>query len=91
MTGVQTCALPIFLTPKIMGKALGLNPAIILLSLSVWGTLLGLIGMIIALPLTTLLLAYYEEYIINRGDEPQSEKQAVENTFNDITNSHPLK
>lgn len=79
------------LTPKIMGKALGLNPAIILLSLSVWGTLLGLIGMIIALPLTTLLLAYYEEYIINRGDEPQSEKQAVENTFNDITNSHPLK
>lgn len=55
------------LTPKIMGKALGLNPAIILLSLSVWGTLLGLIGMIIALPLTTLLLAYYEEYIIRRG------------------------
>ena len=53
------------LTPKIMGKAMGLNPAIILLSLSVWGTLLGLIGMIIALPLTTLCLAYYQEYIIN--------------------------
>lgn len=55
------------LTPKIMGKAMGLNPAIILLSLSVWGTLLGLIGMIIALPLTTLLIAYYEEYIIDRS------------------------
>ena len=52
------------LTPKIMGKVMGLNPAIILLSLSVWGTLLGLIGMIIALPLTTLLIAYYEEYVI---------------------------
>ena len=50
-----------------MGKAMGLNPAIILLSLSVWGTLLGLIGMIIALPLTTLLLAYYEEYVIRPG------------------------
>ena len=62
------------LTPKIMGKALGLNPAIILLSLSIWGTLLGLIGMIIALPLTTLLLAYYEEYVINRNDEPPCEK-----------------
>lgn len=56
------------LTPKIMGKAMGLNPAIILLSLSIWGTLLGLIGMIIALPLTTLCLAYYDEYIIKRGD-----------------------
>lgn len=55
----------LFLTPKIMGKAMGLNPAIILLSLSVWGTLLGLIGMIIALPLTTLLLSYYNHYIIH--------------------------
>lgn len=55
------------LTPKILGKAMGLNPALILLSLSVWGTLLGLIGMIIALPLTTILLAYYQEYVIERA------------------------
>lgn len=27
----------LFLTPKVMGKAMGMNPAIILLSLSVWG------------------------------------------------------
>ena len=53
----------LFLTPKIMGKAMGLNPAIILLSLSIWGTLLGFLGLIIALPLTTLLLAYYDEYL----------------------------
>lgn len=53
----------LFLTPKIMGKAMGLNPAIILLSLSVWGTLLGFLGLIIALPLTTLLLGYYDEYL----------------------------
>ncbi len=50
-------------TPKIMGSALGLNPAILLLSLSVWGTLLGFIGLIIALPLTTLLIAYYQRYV----------------------------
>ncbi len=42
----------------------GLNPAIILLSLSVWGSLMGIIGMIIALPMTTLLLAYYHEYVV---------------------------
>ncbi len=53
----------LILTPKIMGKAMGLNPAIILLSLSIWGSLLGFLGLIIALPLTTLLLAYYDEYI----------------------------
>lgn len=55
-----------YLVPKIMGKITGLNPAIILLSLSIWGSLMGLIGMIIALPLTTLLLSYYQRFIINR-------------------------
>ena len=64
---VSQCVCDYILTPKIMGKAMGLNPAIILLALSVWGTLMGLIGMIIALPLTTLLLSYYQTYVINRA------------------------
>ena len=64
-------------TPKIMGKAMGLNPAILLLSLSVWGTLLGFIGLIIALPLTTILIAYYQRYITKEGDErPQNEEKS---------------
>ncbi len=82
---VSQCICDYVLTPKIMGKALGLNPAIILLSLSVWGTLLGLIGMIIALPLTTLLLAYYEEFVINRSDNTPAEKLDDESTLNSIT------
>lgn len=53
------------LTPKIMGRVTGLNSAIILLSLSIWGSLLGVLGMIIALPLTTLLITYYQKYIIH--------------------------
>ena len=54
-----------YIVPKIMGKITGLNPAIILLSLSVWGSLMGMLGMIIALPCTTLLLSYYQRYIKN--------------------------
>ena len=53
-----------FLVPKIMGSAMGLNPAVILLSLSVWGALLGFIGLIIALPLTTLLISYYRQFVL---------------------------
>ena len=53
-----------FLTPRIMGHVMGLNPAIILLSLSVWGSLLGFIGLIIALPLTTLCISYYRRFIL---------------------------
>ncbi len=53
----------VFLVPKIMGKVTGLNPAMMLLSLSIWGKLLGLLGMIIALPVTYLLLVYYRRLI----------------------------
>ena len=51
-----------FLTPKIMGHATGLNPAMILLSLSVWGKLLGFLGLIVAIPFTCLVWIYYSEY-----------------------------
>ena len=63
---IVQCIQDLLLTPKIMGKAMGLNPAIILLSLSIWGSLLGFMGLIIALPLTTLLLSYYNIYIVDR-------------------------
>ena len=56
------------ITPKIMGKAMGLNPAVLLLSLSVWGALLGFIGLIVALPLTTLIIAYYQRYVTKENE-----------------------
>lgn len=67
---VSQCTCDYILTPKIMGKVMGLNPALILLSLSVWGSLLGLIGMLVALPLTTLIISYYEQYVILRKPLP---------------------
>lgn len=55
-----------YIVPRVMGKITGLNPAIILLSLSIWGSLMGMLGMIIALPLTTLMISYYQRFIINK-------------------------
>lgn len=52
----------LFLVPYIMGKRMNLHPAVILLSLSIWGHLLGMLGMIVALPLTTIILAYLKRY-----------------------------
>jgi len=56
----------LILNPKILGKAMGLHPAIILLSLSIWGSLFGVVGMIIALPMTTLIISYYVRFIIDK-------------------------
>lgn len=61
---VAECIADLVLTPRIMGKSLNLDPAVILLSLSVWATLLGFMGMIIALPMTTLCISYYRVYVL---------------------------
>lgn len=66
------------LTPKIMGKAMSLNPAVILLSLSVWGAMLGFIGLIVALPLTTLIIAYYQRYVTKEDVYAPSPTEAAE-------------
>lgn len=56
-------------TPRIMGRAMGLNPALLLLSLSVWGAVLGFIGLIIALPATTVIMAYWKRYVTREEEE----------------------
>lgn len=74
---VVQCIQDLVLTPRIMGKAMGLNPAIILLSLSIWGSLLGFMGMIIALPLTTLVLSYYDQYVV-RGKAREDFRSSID-------------
>ena len=61
------------LIPRIMNKAIGLHPAVILLSLSIWGSLLGLVGMIIALPATSLILSYYRRFLRKQEEEEKIE------------------
>ena len=57
------------LVPKIQGESLGLSPWLILLSLSVWGKLLGFLGLLIALPMTCLCLSYYRRMLAKKAAE----------------------
>lgn len=68
----------VLVTPKVMGKYLGLSPAVILLSLSVWGYMLGIIGLIIALPLTTIMISYYKRYVVGESDEAAAPPPEIE-------------
>ena len=79
-------------TPKIMGKAMGLNPAILLLSLSIWGALLGFIGLIIALPLTTLLIAYWQRYVTREKPQYKTPSTPPDKTLQNAEEiAHSLK
>lgn len=68
---VVQCIQDLLLTPKIMGNAMGMSPAMILLSLSIWGSLLGIVGMIIALPVTTLIISYYKRFVLKDSDKAE--------------------
>ncbi|HBC28459.1 MAG TPA: AI-2E family transporter, partial [Prevotellaceae bacterium] len=96
---IMACALAVFavvqgiqdmiLTPRIMGRAMGLKPAVILLSLSVWGSLLGFIGLIIALPLTTLLLSYYRRFVLKESPVPAVASDDTEHRGDTSTTGQP--
>lgn len=73
----------LFLVPKIMGKATGLNPALILLSMTVWASLMGFLGMIIALPVTTVIISYYKRYVLREQDDEQDNDDGFDFDKND--------
>ena len=65
-------------TPRIMGQIMGLSPAVVLLSLSVCGYIDGITGLMVALPLTTLMLAYYQRSIL---EEPVQDESYTDETL----------
>lgn len=50
-----------FLVPRIVGKSMNLPPVGILLSISIWGKLLGFLGLLVAIPFTCLCLVYIDK------------------------------
>lgn len=55
-----------FIYPRVVGKSVGLSPIWTLFSISVGGSLFGVIGMIIALPLASIFYALLKENVNER-------------------------
>ncbi|MCG8407425.1 MAG: AI-2E family transporter [Phycisphaerales bacterium] len=62
------------ITPRIMGKVTGLSPVAILLGMFIWGKLLGFLGLLLAIPLTCLGIAYYRRFVLRHSEEETSLK-----------------
>jgi predicted PurR-regulated permease PerM len=50
-----------FVTPRVVGQSLGLHAVIIMLAVLIGGTLFGLIGMLVAVPLTAVLSVFWAD------------------------------
>lgn len=65
------------LVPNIVGKSMNLPPIGILLSLSIWGKLLGFLGLIVAIPFTCLCLIYLQK-ISDKIEENKGNPERLE-------------
>ncbi|HNQ22576.1 MAG TPA: AI-2E family transporter [Phycisphaerae bacterium] len=56
----------LLITPRVMGKMTGLRPVAVLLGVFIWGKLLGFLGLLLAIPLTCLAIAYYRRLVLQQ-------------------------
>jgi len=55
-----------FLAPKIIGGKIGLHPALLILSLLVFSYFFGFVGLLIALPVMSIIILFVKEWLEKR-------------------------
>ena len=50
------------LEPKIMGSSMNISPLVTILSLSIWGALWGIIGMILSVPIMVVMIIIFSQF-----------------------------
>jgi predicted PurR-regulated permease PerM len=72
-----------FITPRIVGKGLGLHAVVVMLAVLAGGSLFGFIGMLVAVPVTAALSVFWADLrdLYLRSDfyrgEPESDSPIV--------------
>lgn len=67
-----------YIIPKVIGERIGLHPAILILSLMVFAYFFGFLGLLIALPVVSIIIMFFKEW---------QEKKRIENNSEEIINS----
>jgi predicted PurR-regulated permease PerM len=57
----------VYLNPNILGKGLGLHPLTVILSMLICGQLLGILGVLVAVPLAAILKVLFFRYLVQEG------------------------
>jgi len=57
----------IYLNPNILGKGLGLHPLTVILSILICGQVLGILGVLVAVPLAAILKVLFFRYLVQEG------------------------
>ncbi len=56
-----------YIEPKLMGRTLNLSPLVVLISLSFWGSIWGVLGMILSVPMVSVIIIISAQFPSTRG------------------------
>jgi predicted PurR-regulated permease PerM len=51
-----------FLEPKLMGNSLNVSPFVVMMSLTLWGSIWGIAGMVLSVPITVMMLIVFAHF-----------------------------
>ena len=58
------------ITPRVMGKGLGLSPVMVILSILIFSQLLGFLGLLLAVPIASTVKVFIDEFIMRYKSSP---------------------
>lgn len=61
IVGLIQVAVGNVLEPKLMGTSLNMSSLVVILSLTIWGAIWGIMGMILSVPITVMMIIVFEE------------------------------
>jgi predicted PurR-regulated permease PerM len=74
----------VIISPKVIGEKLGIHPVLMIFSMFVFAKVLGILGLLIAIPVTAILkvfvLEWYEQHFYNKeflGEEKAIDKKEI--------------
>lgn len=67
LIGAVQIAVGNFLEPKLMGNSLNISPLVVIISLMFWGTIWGVLGMIMSVPITVMLIIVFAQFNTTKG------------------------
>ncbi|MFY0690002.1 MAG: AI-2E family transporter [Cyclobacteriaceae bacterium] len=71
-----------YIEPRIMGKTLNISPLIVVISLSFWGSIWGVLGMILSVPITSVMVIVFAHFSQTRNlASILSEKGSIDSFF----------
>ncbi len=56
-----------YVEPKLMGRTLNLSPLVVIIALSFWGSIWGILGMILSVPIISVAIIIFAQFPSTRG------------------------